>query len=49
MSNFTFLAEEFPEVFALAKEAERQGVGSPGAAAIYAHKTFSEDPFGCIW
>jgi hypothetical protein len=23
MSNFTFLAEEFPEVFALAKEAER--------------------------
>ena len=39
MSNFAFLAEEFPEVFALAKEAERQGLGSPGAAAIYARKT----------
>jgi type I restriction enzyme, R subunit len=39
MSNFTFLSEEFPEVFALAKEAERQGLGSPGAAAIYARKT----------
>lgn len=39
MSNFAFLAEEFPEVFALAREAERQGVGSPGAAAIYARKT----------
>jgi type I restriction enzyme R subunit len=39
MSNFTFLAEEFPEIFALAKEAERQGLGSPGAAAIYARKT----------
>lgn len=39
MSNFSFLAEEFPEVFALAKEAERQGLASPGAAAIYARKT----------
>jgi len=39
MSNFTFLAEEFPDVFALAREAERQGLGSPGAAAIYARKT----------
>lgn len=39
MSNFAFLAEEFPEIFALAKEAERQWVGSPGAAAIYARKT----------
>ena len=38
MSNFTFLAEEFPEVFALAKEAERQGLSAPGAAAIYARK-----------
>ena len=39
MSNFAFLAEEFPEVFALAREAERQGLGSPGAAAIYARKS----------
>lgn len=39
MSNFAFLADEFPEIFALAKEAERQGVGAPGAAAIYARKS----------
>ena len=39
MSNFAFLAHEFPEIFALAKEAERQGVGAPGAAAIYARKS----------
>tara|TARA_R110000868_G_scaffold28284_3_gene106387 strand:- start:297 stop:3731 length:3435 start_codon:yes stop_codon:yes gene_type:complete len=39
MSNFAFLADEFPEIFALAREAERQGLGSPGAAAIYARKT----------
>ena len=39
MSNFSFLADEFPEIFALAREAERQGLGAPGAAAIYARKT----------
>lgn len=39
MSNFAFLADEFPEIFALAKEAERQGLGAPGAAAIYARKS----------
>ncbi|MBJ7579365.1 DEAD/DEAH box helicase family protein [Devosia sp. MC532] len=39
MSNFAFLADEFPEIFALAKEAERHGLSAPGAAAIYARKT----------
>lgn len=39
MSNFAFLADEFPEIFALAREAERQGAGAPGAAAIYARKS----------
>tara|TARA_R100000365_G_C2748226_1_gene79248 strand:+ start:6222 stop:9680 length:3459 start_codon:yes stop_codon:yes gene_type:complete len=38
MSNFTFLADEFPEIFALAREAERQGLSAPGAAAIYSRK-----------
>ena len=39
MSNFAFLADEFAEIFALAREAERQGLSSPGAAAICTRKT----------
>ncbi|TPN49491.1 DEAD/DEAH box helicase [Mesorhizobium sp. B1-1-9] len=39
MSNFAFLAAEFPTVYEAAVEAERQGGKSPTAAAFFAGKT----------
>lgn len=39
MSNFTFLAAEFPSVHEAALEAERQAAVSPTAAAFFAGKT----------
>ncbi|RWP41742.1 DEAD/DEAH box helicase family protein [Mesorhizobium sp.] len=39
MSNFTFLAAEFPTVHEAAAEAERQAAVSPTAAAFFAGKT----------
>ena len=39
MSNFTFLAAEFPAVHEAALEAERQAAVSPTAAAFFAGKT----------
>ncbi|MDA9424633.1 DEAD/DEAH box helicase family protein [Bradyrhizobium sp. CCBAU 53380] len=39
MSNFTFLAAEFPSVHEAAAEAERQAAVSPTAAAFFAGKT----------
>ncbi|MEW6257915.1 MAG: DEAD/DEAH box helicase family protein [Pseudomonadota bacterium] len=38
MSNFAFLAAEFPEVFDSAKKAEGYGVSDPRAAAFYARR-----------
>src|SRR4030088_520845 len=38
MSNFAFLAAEFPAVHDAAAEAERQGGVSPTAAAVFAGK-----------
>src|SRR6516164_4683996 len=38
MSNFTFLAAEFPTVYEAALEAERQVAVSPTAAAFFAGK-----------
>ena len=38
MSNFTFLAAEFPAVHEAAVEAERQAAVSPTAAAFFAGK-----------
>jgi type I restriction enzyme, R subunit len=38
MSNFAFLAAEFPAVHEAAVEAERQAGGSPTAAAFFAGK-----------
>lgn len=38
MSNFTFLAAEFPAVYEAAMEAERQAAVSPTAAAFFAGK-----------
>src|ERR1700758_4717435 len=39
MSNFAFLAAEFPTVHEAAVEAERQAAVSPTAAAFFAGKT----------
>lgn len=39
MSNFTFLAAEFPNLHEAAVEAERQAAASPTAAAFFAGKT----------
>src|SRR5256885_9103106 len=39
MSNFAFLAPEFPAVHEAAVEAERQAAVSPTAAAFFAGKT----------
>ena len=39
MSNFAFLAAEFPAVHETAVEAERQAKSSPTAAAFFAGKT----------
>src|ERR1700733_5349641 len=39
MSNFAFLATEFPAVHEAAVEAERQAAVSPTAAAFFAGKT----------
>ena len=52
MSNFAFLAAEFPAVHETAVEAERQAKSSPTAAAFFAGKTvevavkwaFRDDP-----
>ncbi|WP_022711814.1 DEAD/DEAH box helicase family protein [Pseudochrobactrum sp. AO18b] len=39
MSNFAFLAAEFPEIFDSAKRAETLAEGDPRAAAFYARRT----------
>ncbi|MDR6955543.1 type I restriction enzyme R subunit [Ancylobacter sp. 3268] len=39
MSNFAFLAAEFPEIFDSAKRAEALAEGDPRAAAFYARRT----------
>ncbi|SFI64602.1 type I restriction enzyme, R subunit [Phyllobacterium sp. CL33Tsu] len=39
MSNFAFLAAEFPEIFDSAKRAEANAAGDPRAAAFYARRT----------
>ncbi|MDQ0390684.1 DEAD/DEAH box helicase family protein [Labrys monachus] len=39
MSNFAFLAAEFPEIFDSAKRAESLAEGDPRAAAFYARRT----------
>jgi type I restriction enzyme R subunit len=39
MSNFAFLAAEFPEIFDSAKRAEALASGDPRAAAFYARRT----------
>ncbi|MBY5673592.1 DEAD/DEAH box helicase family protein [Rhizobium leguminosarum] len=39
MSNFAFLAAEFPEIFGSAKRAEALAEGDPRAAAFYARRT----------
>jgi|GEM_PF-3866135 len=36
MSNFTFLAAEFPAVHEAAVEAERQAAAAPGATVFFA-------------
>ncbi|APH73423.1 DEAD/DEAH box helicase family protein [Aquibium oceanicum] len=39
MSNFAFLAAEFPEIFDSAKRAEGHAAGDPRSAAFYARRT----------
>ncbi|MCV9962701.1 DEAD/DEAH box helicase family protein [Pararhizobium sp. BT-229] len=39
MSNFAFLAAEFPDIFDSAKQAEAYAAGDPRAAAFYARRT----------
>ncbi|MCG5238152.1 DUF4145 domain-containing protein [Xanthobacter oligotrophicus] len=39
MSNFAFLAAEFPEIFDSAKKAEGYGASDPRAAAFHARRT----------
>ena len=39
MSNFAFLATEFPEIFESARKAESHAAGDPRAAAFYARRT----------
>jgi type I restriction enzyme R subunit len=39
MSNFAFLAAEFPDIFDSAKRAEGNAAGDPRAAAFYARRT----------
>lgn len=39
MSNFAFLASEFPEIFDSARQAESYAAGDPRASAFYARRT----------